>query len=374
VKRYAIFFPQFHQVTVNDQAWGYGFTDWALVSCANAFNYWNRRFPQRGTYDLSDRSVANEVFQSAATSGLNGFGIYHYRFDDGPELHAIEDYLLGANIPENFGVFFIWATENWTRRWAGKDTELLKSISPTPSRDMIRAHVHYLKPYMEAKYYTKFNGRPMFVIYRPEIFQDVASTLKCYKEEFTSAGLNPSIGYCLKSAADVEYSKLFDFCYLFEPRLFFNFRGFRKTKWIHNFYAKILHYFDYSKIEYISSLVRKIIGGKKQSFPFSVFLNYFSSEERAKIVIEIECPKQDILTAGWNNAPRYRDQYTEVEVPSAEQFELMLNYSLQNPVMSKELPLLCNAWNEWSEGAAIEPCAYLADMLLNSYLAETKKG
>lgn len=373
MKRYAIFFPQFHQVTVNDQAWGYGFTDWALVSCANAFNYWERRFPKRGAYNLADRAVVNEVFQSAATSGLNGFGIYHYRFDDGPELHAIEDYLIGANIPENFGVFFIWATENWTRRWAGKDTELLKYISPAPTCDMIRAHVQYLKPYMEANYYTKFNDRPMFVIYRPEIFHDVASTLMCYREEFANAGLKPSIGYCLKSAADVEYSKLFDFCYLFEPRLFFNFRGLRKAKWLHNFYAKSLHLFDYSKIESISSAVGKLVGGKKLRFSFSNFLDYFVSAKRADVIKQIECPVQNILSVGWNNAPRYRELYSGVQAPSLTQFEVMLDSALHDHVMAKDLPLLCNAWNEWSEGAAIEPCVYLGDSLLNAYLAKAKQ-
>ena len=43
VKRYAIFFPQFHRVRVNDLAWGHGFTDWALVAVANAFDYWALR-------------------------------------------------------------------------------------------------------------------------------------------------------------------------------------------------------------------------------------------------------------------------------------------------------------------------------------------
>ncbi|MGB9150205.1 MAG: glycoside hydrolase family 99-like domain-containing protein [Burkholderiales bacterium] len=374
MKKYAIFFPQFHKVPVNDQAWGSGFTDWALVSSANAFNYWSRRFPKRGAYDLSSHDVVDEIFQSAASSGLNGFGIYHYRFDDGPELQAVEDYLLTANIPEDFGVFFIWANENWTKRWAGKDTEILKSISPAPSREMVRAHVQYLKPFMEAKYYTKYKDRPMFVIYRPEIFHDIESTLKGYRDEFAQIGIDPAIGYCLKSAADVDFSKMFDFCYLFEPRLFFNFRGLRKSKWLHSVYAKILHLFDYSKIESISSLVSKLVGGKKQTFLFSSFLDYFVSARRAQLVSEILCPVQNILTSGWNNAPRYRDLYSEVKVPDPTQFELMLKSTQNDRAISKDLPLLCNAWNEWSEGAAIEPCIYLGDSLLNSYLAKTKKG
>jgi hypothetical protein len=90
MEKYAIFFPQYHQVDVNDAAWGRGFTDWALVAAANAFDLWQRRAPACGFYDLSDKVIVSRLFQEAADSGLDGFGIYHYRFEDGPELTAVE--------------------------------------------------------------------------------------------------------------------------------------------------------------------------------------------------------------------------------------------------------------------------------------------
>ena len=127
--RYAIFFPQFRQVKVNDDAWGVGFTDWALVASANAFDRWERRAPAGGFYNLSNSNEVNKQFQDAANSGLDGFGVYHYRFEDGPELAAVEHYLEDAQLPDGFGYFFIWANENWSKRWAGRDTELLNGIS-----------------------------------------------------------------------------------------------------------------------------------------------------------------------------------------------------------------------------------------------------
>ena len=212
MKRYAIFFPQFHQVDVNDVAWGYGFTDWSLVSVANAFDYWNRRSPVSGFYDLADERVVEKQFVSAAQSGLDGFGIYHYWFEDGSELGAVEQYLRHARLPNNFEYFYIWANESWSKRWAGKDTEILKSVSQEPSLDEISRHVGYLKPYMESASYTRVEGRPLFVIYRPEFFKDPTGTLACYRKEFKRAGLNPLIGYCMKSLSDMEYSSHFDFC------------------------------------------------------------------------------------------------------------------------------------------------------------------
>ena len=369
MKRYAIFFPQFHQIEVNDMAWGYGFTDWSLVSVANAFDYWKRRSPVSGFYDLADEQVVEKQFASAANVGINGFGIYHYWFEDGSELGAVERYLQHANLPKNFEYFYIWANESWSKRWAGKDTEILKFVLTDPSVEDIAAHVSYLKPYMESASYTRASGRPLFVIYRPEFFKNPVETLARYRDEFDRAGLNPLIGYCMKSLSDIEYSSYFDFCYLFEPRLFFNFGGLRKNAYVQAIFKKMIHLVPYSTVEKLSTIAGKLLTRSSKTYTFESFLNYFISNERKQVVGQLSCSAQNILTCGWNNAPRYRNNFTELEVPESNQFAVMLNEALDNTRYSQDIPLLCNAWNEWSEGAAIEPCAYLGDRLLSAYTA-----
>jgi hypothetical protein len=369
MKRYAIFFPQFHQIKVNDQAWGYGFTDWSLVSVANVFDYWKRRAPIDGFYDLADERVVERQFASAAQAGVEGFGIYHYWFEDGSELGAVERYLQHAKLPDNFDFFYIWANESWSKRWAGKDTEILKTVATQPSLEEVSRHVSYLKPYMESASYTRVSGQPLFVIYRPEFFKEPAATVALYREEFEKIGLNPLIGYCLKSTSDAEYSNIFDFCYLFEPRLFFNFGGIRKSKLVHSLYRKIMHAVPYAQAERWSAMVGKLLNKVSKTYSFKDFLEYFSSSERNELISKLACPTQNILPSGWNNAPRYRKQFTELEVPDSNQFAAMLGNALGNTRCASDIPLLCNAWNEWSEGAAIEPCHYLGDRLLKSYLS-----
>ena len=102
MKRYAIFFPQFHRIEINDLAWGHGFTDWILVAGANAFNHWDRRCPSAGFYDLSKEADICNQFDLACSHGLDGFAIYHYRFDDGPELDAVEHYLRTHSLARGF--------------------------------------------------------------------------------------------------------------------------------------------------------------------------------------------------------------------------------------------------------------------------------
>jgi hypothetical protein len=374
MKKYAIFFPQFHQVKVNDDAWGYGFTDWALVSTANAFDIWKRRCPAAGFYDLSKTDEVSARFEEAAKAGLDGFGIYHYWFEDGPELDAVERYLHRGIVPEKFKYFFIWANENWSKRWAGKESEIIKFVSTSPSREQVRKHVEYLKPYMDSESYTRVLDRPLFVVYRPEFFRDPVHTFNLYRDEFKRAGVNPLIGYFVKSTSDVEYSKTFDFCYLFEPRLFFNFRGLRKSKLIHSIYSRILQSIDYSKAEYLSEKIGQILRKTSETYSFKCFLEYFLSKKRKNLVSTLKCSSQNVLTCGWNNAPRYRDRYTKVEVPTQDQFLQMLEASNTIPGCSEHhslenIPLLCNSWNEWSEGAAIEPCQYLGDWLLKAYVS-----
>lgn len=371
MKRYAIFFPQFHHTKVNDEAWGYGFTDWSLVATANAFDYWKRRAPECGFYDLSNEKVVQERFEAAEKSGLDGFGIYHYHFEDGPELEAVEKYLRAADFGGNFSYFFIWANENWSKRWAGKDTEILKIVSKKPSREQIRNHVTYIKPFMEKGCYARLNGRPMFVIYRPDFFEDPVATLKCYREEFENAGISAAIGYFLKNTSEVSYSNIFDFCYLFEPRLYQNSIGLRNNRFIHILVKKLTHFISYRRFEYLSDLVGKFLNQSSKSRPFLKFLDYFVSSERVALVKSIGCPVQNVLTSGWNNAPRYRERFNEiVQVPSEVQFSSLVEVAINDKYISPDIPLMCNAWNEWSEGAAIEPCSYLGDFLLNAYIGK----
>lgn len=375
MKKYAIFFPQFHRASVNDQAWGHGFTDWALVAAANAFSYWSRRAPTAGFYDLADETVAKARFDEAAQAGLDGFGIYHYYFDYGSELGAVEKMLRHAPVQPGFQYFFIWANENWSRRWAGRDTELLASVPTSPSQQQIRDHVAYLLPYMRSPHYTQWNGRPMFVIYRPDFFADPAATVAAYRAEFERAGVSPAMGYFLKSAAEVDYAAIFDFCYLFEPRLFQNFSGLRRNRFLHVMSRKLLHLVPYSWLEFLSQQVVKLLHfrSKSKSSSFDRFLRYFSSTERQQLASQIHCPVQNVLNCGWNNAPRYRDRFTAVETPTPDEFSRLVQGASADATMESSLPLMCNAWNEWSEGAALESCAYLGDSLLRVYLENSSE-
>jgi len=221
---------------------------------------------------------------------------------------------------------------------------------------------------MESGSYTRIATKPIFVVYRPDWFKNAAATVGLYREEFKRAGLDVSIGFFVKNVLDVEYSGLFDFCYIFEPRLFFNFQGLRRKTVLVNIYITLLRFMPPERGERLSEYINRLSRKGSNKFSFEDFLLYFGSTDRRQVLESLICPVQNVLTAGWNNAPRYRQHFTQVDVPRPDQFSVMLKMSLNDHRCSEDIPLLCNAWNEWSEGAAIEPCAYLGDALLKSYL------
>lgn len=372
--KYAIFFPQFHRSAVNDSAWGAGFTDWALVAAANAFQWWNKRAPSAGFYDLSAESDICRQFSIAADSGLDGFALYHYWFEDGPELASVEHWLRGATLPRDFGFFPVWANESWSKRWAGKDHETIKRLDVRPSSESIRKHVMHLVPLLSHTACRKYRGRPMFVFYRPEFFADPAETVEIYRQEFTDAGLDVSLGFFAKSRNDLPYAPLFDFCYLFEPRLYFNTKDIGRFGPLHRAYRSLLRWLPYEKVEAISARISRSLGAQSRRYSFDDFARYISSPERHALAREMACPVQNVVSCGWNNAPRYRDRFTELKTPTVQQFQQMLIDLRNQSLYCSELPLLCNAWNEWSEGAALEPCAYLGDGLLRCYVDSISPG
>jgi hypothetical protein len=361
MKPYSIYFPQFYPIPTNDKAWGVGFTDWTLVANANLRERWSRRAPLRGFYDGADSLVHSAQMEEMVASGLGGMAVYHYWFYTHQELSAFEQTLLNGGDRNDLPWFLIWASEDWSRRWLGDSSRIL-TLNNEPSRADIELHCHYLLACFERPSYFRWCDRPLFVWYNLDHFKFPEKVIKQYRECFQALGVEVAMGSFLKKPFENKYSTLTDVTYLFEPRLFFH-----QQRLVRSVAKPIL---DVSKRLFGENVVRRLLIStervrKGRIFSAQEFLDYWRSQERLELISSLPGSIQEVLSPGWNNTPRYGEYFTALEDIRPEYFSELINTAkLKNP----SLPPLINAWNEWSEGAAIEPCAYFGRRYLDMFI------
>lgn len=342
---------------MNNEAWGFGYNDWTLVARSNMRRNCQRRAPAKGFYDGADLSVHQAQMREVKAYNLGGVGLYHYWFFNRHELSHFENSLRLGKI--SLPWFLIWANESWSRRWFG-DPTLILELSANPTRGEVEEHCNYLSTCFEDSDYLRIDGKPLFVFYNLSHFKDPERVVSWYREFFLKHGHEVALGQFVKNSGDKSLSKLVEWNYFFEPRLFFNFkRSFRGSR--SSLMARGL------KTVLGSRTIEKLHGildrfqQRGDSFDAHSFLEYFSSEKRREFVDSFGGGIREVLSPSWNNFPRYGDRFTELQPISPQDFSKMVTDS--SP--SSGAPLLINSWNEWSEGAAIEPCHYMGSIYLD---------
>lgn len=355
---YVIYFPQFYPTTTNNKAWGAGFTDWSLVANANLQNKWIRRAPRRGFYDGSAPEVHQEQINEMIIYGLGGLALYHYWFYTHQELNSFENSLLTRT--HGLPWFMIWASEGWSKRWIGDATSIVH-LTDTPTEMDIANHCDYLVKCFDNSDYLRIDGRPLFVFYNIAHFSNPGAVLISYREHIRRRGYELCIGHFVKNPFDIIYSGMADVTYLFEPRLFFGSRRRGRSpfaKSVHDLFKKIAGDSVISRITLSIDKVQQ----RGVTFDAKGFNDYLNSRDRQIIIDGIQGAVQDVLSPGWNNVPRYSDRFTALDNLEPQHFAELIFKSSER---CKNLPPLINAWNEWSEGAAIEPCYYFGSKYLD---------
>ena len=185
-RAFAYYLPQFHTNAQNDEFWGRGFTEWRnVVRGAPRFaGHYQPRIPRDlGYYDLGDPEVLRRQAQMARAAGIEGFGFYYYRFASGRVLGVPVEHLL-ADSSIDLPFFLIWANENWTRTWDGLDREVLleQTYGPGLEAELIPDLArHFADPR-----YLRIDGRPLFMVYRPGHIPHLRQSVDRWRSRFDS--------------------------------------------------------------------------------------------------------------------------------------------------------------------------------------------
>jgi glycosyltransferase involved in cell wall biosynthesis/SAM-dependent methyltransferase len=329
IKAIAFYLPQFHPIPENDAWWGKGFTEWHNVTRGKP------RFPghyqphlpgELGFYDLRLVDVQRRQVELAKAYGLHGFCYHHYWFGGQRLLRRPLEQLL-ANPDLDFPFCLCWANENWTRRWDGLDAEMLIAQEHSPEDDL--AFIKDIEGALSDDRYVCVEGRPLLIVYRPGLLPDARDTVERWRTYRRSAGL-PDL--FLVSAQAFDRSNPHDF----------------------GFDAAV----EFAPNNMGTASITAAVAGVDDDFSGTIY-DYSDLVQRSG---HYESPSDYLLfrsvTPMWDNEARRpgRGSVFAGSTPSlyGEWLENACRHTDECCGSDKPFVFI-NAWNEWAEGAHLEP-------------------
>ncbi len=325
----AFYLPQFYPTPTNDANWGKGFTEWSNVARAipHYAGHQQPRLPaDLGFYDLRRAEVMHEQAALAKDHGLDGFCFYYYRFDGRRELNLPLDNYIAPDGPD-FPFCICWANEPWTRNWDGQNHHTL-----IPQTHNDQDDVKFIEEFIEMARqdrYIKVDGRPLLLIYRPELWQDIVKTTRIWREKTKAAlGVDLYLVYCnncFKRQANPQGIG-FDAAYQFPP-----------------------HMFGAPNCRNAIRSVRSDYGGNIMRF--NQWRTFVKDHRDFKLFRGV--------MPSWDNTPRKMGKGGSFFGASPQEYKEWLieamRYTVEHLEGDEQLVFI-NAWNEWAEGAILEPC------------------
>jgi lipopolysaccharide biosynthesis protein len=331
----AFYLPQFHQIPENDAWWGTGFTDWANVDRARPL-YDGQRLPvapgELGRYDLSDPDVLRCQAALAAEYGVDGFVMHHYWFDgrkllDTPLRNLLED----ASI--DFPFALCWANENWTRRWDGLDSEVL--IAQSYSDGWADRFYDDILPALSDRRYVTVDGQPLLVLYRIGHIKNASAAIERWKQRAREDGLGGL------HVLAVNHSRHFE----------------GLPQGVEDAIDGLVQFPPLAGIALQS--VKKLAPGMSASHSGDVY-SYDAAVDAADVATTGPhgLRVHPGVMPGWDNTPRRRDTAYIFHGANPLSFRRWVARASAAALAGGGTPLVfVNAWNEWAEGAHLEPDA-----------------
>ena len=336
-KLIAFYLPQFHPIPENDEWWGTGFTEWTNVSKArpNYEGHYQPRLPaDLGFYDLRVVEVMEQQAELASRHGIYGFCYYYYWFGGRRLLEMPLERMLETGRPD-FPFSLCWANENWTRSWDGADHEVL--IAQQHSDEDDTAILRDLLRYFEHPNYIRINGRPLFLVYRSSLLPNIRRTIHrwrdLFREEFGS-----EIYLVLAETFELSRANHDPKRYGFDASVEFPPFGLNRSDYVIAPPGTILNP-DYSGTGAVFDY-RRVVEGEltKKTPPYTRF----------------RC-----VMPGWDNTARSQNQPSIFHYATPQVYQKWLRGAIaetrQRACSEDERLIFINAWNEWGEGAYLEP-------------------
>jgi lipopolysaccharide biosynthesis protein len=351
----AMYFTQLHAIPENDKWWGKGFTDWVNVKKAlpQYEGHYQPRIPLDGNYyDQSEINTIRWQVDLARQYGIYGFCHYHYWFD-GRQLLETPTNLMLSNKEIDFPFCLSWANETWSKRWDGREDHILIKQTHPPAKERWKLHFDYLIKAWTDDRAIKVDGKPVFVIYRPHKIPEIKNMLEYWRELATQRGLD---GLYFIAQKQYEFPSRgclsgFDAAFQFQPFEALNHpdSGINDSRF--SYAINLARKLPASLQNILHVLREKIFNG------LTIYDYDLVWSEIVKIRTEEDLTLYPGAFVDWDNTARYKERATIYKGASPEKFNKWFSL-LVDSMRQRNLPekfIFINAWNEWAEGAYLEP-------------------
>ncbi|WP_026508716.1 glycoside hydrolase family 99-like domain-containing protein [Butyrivibrio sp. MC2013] len=350
VKIIANYLPQYHETAENNKWWGKGYTDWKAVKDSIG-----RKIPGHrdfaplndNYYDLSKADTIRWQADLAREYGIYGFGIYHYWINSSQNLLTTPPNILLDNPDIDIHFLFIWDNCSWKRTWSvvprsnswapaydaaadgqtddgRKGDGILARLEYGDEKDW-EAHFNFLLPFFKDPRYIRVDNKPLFIVFKPQIGKSVLYRMMSYMDKRSrEEGLGGIAACCRENHQNIRYDYLMRYAPFDTPAL---------RDYLHYKLFDMKRKSDQPGLFDYDGLWKRILKSAETA-PVNSFLSGFVS---------------------YDDSPR-RGMNAKIVVGAApHKFEAYLNRLLDIAEKRGNEYIFLTAWNEWGEGAYLEP-------------------
>ena len=354
IKPIAFYLPQYHDFEENIKWFGRGFSEWS--NCAKTMpQYIGHNQPHIpidvGFYNLETTITYKRQIELAKKYGIYGFSFYYYWFSGKKIMEKpIENMLNDKSL--DFPFFIFWANEDWTRLWNGGKSNLKEVLYKQEIKDGdAELFMQDVLPFMKDNRYIKVKNSPLLIIYDPHIYE-----------------FEKYINF-ISRIRTIAKDNGFDDLYILTTTLRLDKSGLDCKSFIEKYNLDgIFEFFPQGISNSNINLKFEEIANKQ--FKGSCF----DVEEYVNSKKFMMTANENIFKGcfpNWDNTARkcYQNAKIFQSSPSIYRkwFESIVDWTIKNK-KEDEAFVFINAWNEWAEGAHLEP-----DQTLGyAYLQSTK--
>lgn len=345
-KLIAYYLPQMHPTPENDAWWGRGVTEWNNVSRAvpQYVGHYQPRLPgELGFYDLRLKDNLQRQIELAKMYGIYGFSWYYYWFDGKRLLERPLDMFLNDSSLA-FPFCLCWANESWTKGFFGSSKEIIMKQSET--EESYRNFIHDTIKYLKDDRYITVQGKKLLIVYKPHSVPNCKNVLEYWRKYCLQNGVGEL--YILGCWTGDEKNDVLDLGFdaetEFQPGSLYPYNG---------------------KINQELAFVNKQFIGEVYSYSRIVQEKFYRKNFKKEKMYNAVMPM-------WDNTPRRNNQGNRIFHGSTPGlYEIWLKDVIDHYQKECELDeklIFINAWNEWGEGAYLEPDRFYG----YAYLEATK--